>query len=64
MMLRASTSASAARASLRARSPLTSRSTAAFSTSAIARQASEAPQQPKKMIKLHVNGKEVEVEQG
>lgn len=36
---------------------------ARFSTSSHRGQASEAPKQPK-MIKLHVNGKEVEVEQG
>lgn len=35
----------------------------ALSSSSSRRQASEAPQQPK-MIKLHINGKEIEVEQG
>ena len=36
---------------------------AKFSTSTATKQASEAPKQPK-MVKLTINGKEIEVEQG
>lgn len=41
-----------------------SKATRCLSTSVMRKQASEAPKPPPKMIKLHVNGKEVEVEQG